>query len=103
MKSLVLEYVEPNIAACCADQIERLERQGAMHDEAVEFQFKLFQATAPDVFVGNWIADPAADLAQVYRCLVVFGDDVTKLGQSVKNLMLNRMKEAAEFTVSQGE
>ena len=103
MRAAVFKYAAPNLAADCADHMDVLERQGSVHDEAVDFQFKLFQATAPETFVGNWIADPAADLAQVYRCLVVFGDDVAMLGQSVKNLMLNRMKEAAEFTVSQGE
>ena len=103
MRAAVFKYAAPDLAKEGSAYMDLLERQGSVHDEAVEFQFKLFQATAPESFVGSWIADPAADLAQVYRCLVVFGDDVNKLGQAVKNLMLNRMKEAAEFTVSQGE
>lgn len=103
MRAAVFQYAAPDLAGECSAHMDELERKGASHDEAVDFQFKLFQATKPEIFVGAWVEDPVQDLTEMYRALTVFGDDECALGRACKAAMLNRMREAAEFTASQGE
>ena len=88
-----------DLAGACAAHEDALAELGRERDEAVDFQLRLFQATNPEKFVFDWIADPTADLVEMYRCLIVHGDDEAALGAAVKRAMLNRMREAAEHSV----
>jgi hypothetical protein len=103
MRAAVFNLAAPHLAEECSAHMDDLERKGAIHDEAVAFQMTLFQATKPETFVMDWISDPTADLVEFYRAFTVHGDDECALGAACKRFMLNRMREAAEHTVSQGE
>ena len=70
----------------------------------VEFQIgleKMKVATNPVAWVRDWSADPAMDLAVIYKQIALFWDDEAEIGKIVKTILGNRMRDVSEFEVKE--
>lgn len=97
-------FPAPNVAAACsAYETEKAVRAKMFRDE-VEFQIgleKMKVATSPIQWVNDWTADPTVDLALLYKQAALFYNEPEILGQIVKTIFENRLREVAEYIVGQ--
>lgn len=96
-------YPAPNHAACAAYEDVKAVRTAEFNQD-VEFQIgieKMKVATNPAAWISDWSADPAMELAMVYKQIALYYNDPCQIGHIVKNLLDNRMRNVAEFVVGQ--
>lgn len=94
-------YGHQTAKACAAYEDEKAARTELFHQD-VDFQIgieKMRVATSPDKWVSDWTADPAAELAVLYKQAALFYNEPEILGQIVKTIFENRLREVAEFIV----
>lgn len=95
-------YPAPNIAAACAAHETDKAVRTEIFNQDVEYQMgieKMHVATTPGKWVNDWTADPAAELAVLYKQAALFYNEPEILSQIVKTIFENRLREVAEFIV----
>jgi hypothetical protein len=87
------------MAGSCSSNEDAKAKDTDDFNESVALQIQVYLATDPATFVGDHIADPVADLVEVYRLMQRYGT-AAEIGQAVRRMCLNRMREAAEAEVT---
>lgn len=97
------DYGHQTAKACAAYEDQMAVRTEMFHQD-VDFQIgieKMHIATNPHDWVINWIADPNADLADLYKQVALNYNDPAMIGQVVKQMFENKLRGVAEHIVGQ--
>lgn len=87
----------------CAAYEDEIAARTEIFRQDVEFQIgleKMKVATSPADWVNDWTADPAMELAILYKQIALFWNEPETIGQIVKQILENRLREASEHIVS---
>lgn len=91
------------VAKACAAHEDMMAVRAAMFHQDVDFQIgleKMKVATSPADWVNDWTADPAMELAILYKQIALFWNEPETIGRIVKQILENRLREASEHIVS---
>jgi hypothetical protein len=102
--AVIPQYSAPNHAGACAAYEGVKDLRTRQFNNEVELQMgieKMILATDPAAWINDHTADPSMDLAILYKQIALYYNEPEKIGQIVKNLLDNRMRAVAEFSVSQ--
>lgn len=92
------------IANACADyETEKAVRTEMFHQD-VDFQMgieKMNVAMQHWKWTNDWTSDPTTDLAELYKQVALNYSDTAKIGEIVKTIFENKLRNVAEFIVGQ--
>lgn len=97
-------YPAPNHAAACAAYETQKAVRTEIFNQDVDFQMgieKMHIATDPSAWVDRHTADPSMELAIIYKQIALYFNEPETIGQIVKNLLDNRMRNVAEFIIGE--
>lgn len=97
------DYGHQAAKSCAAHEDDKSRRTEEYYKD-VEAQIgieRLCIATEPDKWVSNWVADPAAELAAIYKQAALFYDDEAMIGCLVRAIFANKIREISEYIVEE--
>lgn len=87
--------------ACAAYEDEKAVRTAMFHQD-VEYQIdleKMKVATKHLEWTNDWTSDPTTDLAELYKQIALYWDDTAKLGEIIKTMFENKLRNVSEHIV----
>ncbi len=82
-------------------ETEKAVRTEMFHQD-VEWQIgleKMKVAVDPNQWALDWVADPYSDLSAIYKQIALYYNEPEKIGEIVKQIFENKLRDVAEFIV----
>lgn len=77
-------------------EMDRRAKADEDFEDNVQSRINLFRADSQERFIEEWIADPVAELAMLYREIALNWHDEVEIGRRLKTILKNRYRAVAE-------